>query len=113
MTPLPVSAAVSFTPWRWVTAWVAFLAIHITCMAVDWQLRNPSAPMTGGIPDILLTVIQWSSLGLLLLALFVWMPRSWAIWIRGILALLQVAVAFFLMVFGWLYYILNNGIDTL
>ena len=109
----PTLVAVAFTPWRWLAAWVAFPVTHIICMTIDWQLRDPSNPMAGGLRAYLVTGFQWSSVGLLLIGLFVWMPRSWPVWLRGSLAILQTAAAFVLMLFGWLYYVLSNGIDTL
>ena len=85
-------------------------------MAVDWQLRDLAQnahPMAGGIPDGLLITFQWGSLAFLLVALFLWMPRTWAVWIRALLATVQTGLAFVIMFVGWLYYVLTNGIDTL
>lgn len=85
-------------------------------MAVDWHLRDPTRntqPMSGGIPDGLLAAFQWGSLVLLFIAVFLRMPRSRPAWVRALLAIAQAALAFLLMVFGWLYYVLRNGIDTL
>jgi hypothetical protein len=101
-----------FKPWKWIAALLAFPLAHALCMAIDWRLR-PANPMVGGIPDAILTAFQWGSVGLLFVALCLAMPRSWAIWIRALLALVQTIPAFFLMVFAWLYYVLSNGIDTL
>jgi len=82
-------------------------------MVIDWTLRPPATPMVGGIPDAFLMTIQWISLGLFCTALCVWMPRSWPLWVRALLALAQTVGAFFLLIFAWLYYVLSNGIDTL
>jgi hypothetical protein len=116
MTTGSEPAAVAFTSWRWIFAWLGFAVAHLVCMAVDWQLRDPTQnahPMAGGIPDGLLTTFQWGSLAFLLVALFLWMPRTWAIWVRALLAIVQAGLALMLMVVGWLYYVLSNGIDTL
>lgn len=101
-----------FRPARWVGVWVVFLAVHAALMATDWQLRDPLAPIEGGLPEIF-GVLGWSSLILLGIAVFIWMPRSWAVWLRFVLSLLQVGLAYAILTFSWLYYVLSNGIDTL
>ena len=85
-------------------------------MSIDWLLRDPTQgahPMAGGIPIGLATTLQWSSLALFAIAIFLLMPRTWATWIRVLLAIVQAALAFIFMIAGWLYYVLSNGIDTL
>ena len=102
-----------FSPWRWGATILAFPAFQAVLMAIDWLLRDSTRPMVGGIHDTFMMTIQWGSLGLFFIALCMWMPRSWPLWGRALLAIVQTVVAFFLLVFSWLYYILSNGIDTL
>ena len=98
---------------RWGAVWFVFAAVHMTCMAVDWELRPKGSPMTGGLPEAVVTSIQWGSLGLLLVALFFWMPRSWPNWLKALLTIVQAVLAFFLMIGAWLYYVIENGIDAI
>jgi len=102
--------------WRWPVAWLAFIVFQIVCMSIDWSLRDALSqhqPMPGSLPVIIIEICAYGSLGLLFIAFLYWMPRSWALWIRIILAVLQVVLAYFATVFAWLYYVLSNGIDTL
>jgi len=69
--------------------------------------------MHGGIPEVLTGIFQCGSIGLLGIAVYLAMPRRWAIWVRAMLTLLQMVVAAVLMCFGWFVYVLQNGIDTL
>ena len=69
---------------QWIAAWAGFAAVHLTCMAVDWNLRPKGSPMSGGLPEVIVSSIQWGSLGLLLVALFFRMPRSWPKWFKGL-----------------------------
>ena len=98
--------------WRWIAAWVAFFAIHALCMAIDWHLRDPAHPMRGGLPETIRTPIQLGSVGLLCVALFLGSPRSWGIWFRVLLTIIQVYIAFLMMFLAWLWYILASGIDS-
>lgn len=85
-------------------------------MCVDWQLRDKShavQPMLGGIPDELNEALQWSGIVVLAIAAYLLMPRYWSIGLRLLLALIQALLALVVVVIGWLYYVLSNGIDTL
>jgi hypothetical protein len=95
---------------------MGYILLHLGLMVVDWQLRDPTQntqPMPGGIPDALLSTLLWGSLGIWTLAIFFVMPRTWAVWVRVLLALLQGGLALVLMVGGWLHYVIYWGIDTL
>jgi hypothetical protein len=69
--------------------------------------------MPGGLPELFGTIIGWGSLILLGVAVFLFMPRSWTMWLRSVLALIQMGVGYTIITFGWLFYVLRNGIDTL
>jgi hypothetical protein len=100
----------------WFGAWLAFLALHGCMMALDWRLRDHSShsqPMPGGLPDPLPTLFGWGSVILLGVALYLAMPRSWAGWLRAALTTVQIAAASAMLLCGWLFYVLHNGIDTL
>lgn len=97
-------------------AWMGFIAFHIVCIVIDWTLRDHASlvqPMPGGIPVLYYSLIAYGSIFSLGVTVFYYIPSSWSIWIKFLLALIQVAVAYFIVWSVWIYYVLSNNIDTL
>ena len=94
-------------------AWIGIPAMHIAWMLVDWNFRDPAAPMSGGIPDVLTMTFQWLSLAAFGFLVFASMDSGRPFLRRAGLALLATGIAFLTMLFGWLAYVIENGIDTL
>jgi hypothetical protein len=100
----------------WFWSWVAFAAFHASLMGLDWHLRDHHAstqPMPGGLPDWLNTLLAVASFFGLGAALYCALPSSWPVWRKGLLVALQVAIAYPLLAWAELYYVVSNGIDTL
>ena len=116
---MTATASVSTHPFRgslWIYSWIAFVGFHAALTALDWQLRDHHAstqPMPGGIPDRLHSFIAYGSIAVFGVALYCALPGKWAVWKKSILTLLQIAIAFSLLLWAMLYYVVSNGIDTL
>lgn len=94
-------------------AWIGIPLIHAAWMFIDLKLRNPESIKEGGIPETLTLFFQWTSLGIFGILVFISLGNiDSPIW-RVIVTLLAVGVAFALLIFGWLFYITGNGIDSL
>jgi hypothetical protein len=116
MEDSPSSNVLLYHARRWCSAWLGFVILHVLCMALDWSLRDSTSnqqPMPGGLPEYLGWFVQVGSLLGLFVALMILMPFTWSTCTRVVLSAVQVVAGAIGMAFGWLYYVLVNGIDTL
>ncbi|MEZ0273453.1 MAG: hypothetical protein ACAH88_01000 [Roseimicrobium sp.] len=82
-------------------------------MIIDWNLRDPATPRQGGLPEALLYGFQWTSLMIFLVAVYRMLPPGWHFLFRILLALVATGAAMVVMVFCWLSYVINFGIDSI
>lgn len=94
-------------------AWVGIPLLHVVWMLIDWNLRDPRSPMSGGIPDGVTTVFQWVSLAAFGILVFASVAGVRPVLGRAAIAVFATGIAFVVMLFGWLSYVIGNGIDTL
>jgi|APTNR8051073442_1049403.scaffolds.fasta_scaffold07681_3 hypothetical protein len=94
-------------------AWIGIPILHAVWMMIDWRLRDPNSPSAGGISSAVTTVFQWGSLAAFGILVFLSFARIEIVALRILLAVLATALAFGVMMFGWLRYITRNCIDTL
>lgn len=95
-----------------VIAWVGLPLSHIVLMIVDWQLRDDQNPMIGGIPKIT-ELFQLFSIFAFFVCFILALPPKWALWTRMLVSIAVTLAVTVAMFFGWLAYIVGNGIDTL
>ena len=69
--------------------------------------------MSGGIPDTATSAFQLISLATFGLLVFTSLAKVRSLLGRGAIAVAATGMAFGLMLLGWLYYVIENGIDTL
>ena len=82
----------------------------------DWSLRDPSSsqhPMPGGIEKRIDAALAWGSLLVFFIASFLHLKGKIKVWVAVILSFALSFVMLVSLTFMRLYYVLNNGIDTL
>lgn len=92
---------------------IGFPLIHGLCMWIDWKLRDPEAPSTGGLSDQAISFFQWGSLICFGTVAFLALGRVEVVVLRLTFSMAATGVAFLLMCLGWFGYIVGKGIDTL
>jgi hypothetical protein len=99
--------------WAGLAAWFGIPLLHGLWMMIDWHLRDPASPGHGGIPDAITEVFAILSLAAFAVLFYHSTRglREW--WLRGLVTIPAVLIAFGLMLLGWLFYGVGNGIDTL
>ena len=83
---------------------------------IDWTLREQTSevqPMPGGIPEILDTFVSWLSIVGFLVCSLMFQPYRWPWWIKFPAGVTHTVIAFGLLLYARIHYIIGNGIDTL
>ena len=100
----------------WFFSWVFFLVANIAILVADWQLRDKGGdrlqPMPGGLPDAFEGVAFLTPI-FLAIALSFSLPKAWHTVAKALCIAAQLGIAFIILLFGRIYYVLEFGIDTL
>jgi hypothetical protein len=109
----PSSNGISQAMLMGIAAWLGVPLLHMVWMMIDWNLRDPKSPMSGGIPDSATTAFQLMSLALFCLLTFASTVKIHSLVGRLGIVVAATGIAAVVMIFGWLHYVIGNGIDTL
>ena len=93
-------------------AWIGIPLLHAVWMMIDLNLRDPARPMVGGIPASATSAFQLISLVALCVLMYFSTAGLRSKLARAAIAVAATAIAFVLMLVGWLHYVISNGIDT-